>query len=349
MAQMKKLLLLAFILGCICPLSHGQDIHFSQFQATPLLLNPANTGFTGHFNENHYSDYRVGLNYRNQWSSFINPFVTFSGYFDKMFGKEMVKGGYLGAGLVLYSDQAGTAEFTTQTIMGSVAFHLKLGTDDEHLVSIGVQGGIMQKGINYDNLRFGNQYESIVYSPDAGHGEQFEENSLAQPIINSGINWQYSLNEDLELNAGVSLFNINQPKESYLQNPDNALNNRMMISAGATYQYNEKISILPAILFAGQAKASELVFGSQMGYNIKDIPLQKISGLFGVFYRTSDAIVLTPGIAYNNYRFGVSYDINVSSLRTASKGRGALEFSLVYVFNDNPQIGIKKSLPCKRL
>ena len=349
MVQMKKLVLLVLSIGLLSQFTLGQDIHFSQFQASPLLLNPANTGFTGHFKEKHYADYRVGLNYRNQWSSFINPFVTFSGFFDKMFGKEIIEGGYLGAGLVLFSDQAGTAEFTTQTAMGSVGFHKLLGAENEHLVSIGIQGGISQKGINYDNLRFGNQYESVLFSPDASHGEKFVENSLTQLVINTGLKWQYTLQDNLELNAGVSLFNVNQPNESYLDNPENALNNRMMVSAGAVYQYNDQISILPSILFAGQTKTKEIVVGSFVGYNIKDIPLLKINGLLGIFYRTSDAIVIVPAIEYNNYRFGISYDINVSSLRAASKGRGALEFSLVYVFNDNPQIGIKKSLPCKRL
>ena len=311
MVQMKKLLLFVLIIGFQCPFSQGQDIHFSQFPATPLLLNPANTGFTGHFKEKHYADYRVGLNYRNQWSSFINPFVTFSGFFDKMFGKEIIEGGYLGGGLVLFSDQAGTAEFTTQTVMGSVAFHMHLGMEKEHLLSLGLQGGITQKGINYDNLRFGNQYESVVYSPDASHGEQFAENSLTQPVINSGLKWQYSLSDELQLNAGVSLFNINQPKESFLESPDNALNNRMMVSAGATYQYNDKIAIIPAVLFAGQSKTSEIVFGSHVGYNIKDIPLMKINGLFGVFYRTSDAIIITPGIEYNNYRLSTPYQTDI--------------------------------------
>ncbi|HET7000972.1 MAG TPA: type IX secretion system membrane protein PorP/SprF, partial [Puia sp.] len=41
----------------------AQDLHFSQWFNEPLLTNPANTGFIPD------ADYRLGANYRNQWSS----------------------------------------------------------------------------------------------------------------------------------------------------------------------------------------------------------------------------------------------------------------------------------------
>ena len=40
--------------------SNAQDLHFSQYFNSPLLINPANTGFAPDV------DWRVGLNYRNQ-------------------------------------------------------------------------------------------------------------------------------------------------------------------------------------------------------------------------------------------------------------------------------------------
>ncbi|MFN5930178.1 MAG: type IX secretion system membrane protein PorP/SprF, partial [Sphingobacteriales bacterium] len=47
----------------------AQDPHFSQFFASPLTLNPANTGnFSGRL--------RVAGNYRNQWPDFGNAYIT---------------------------------------------------------------------------------------------------------------------------------------------------------------------------------------------------------------------------------------------------------------------------------
>ena len=54
---------------------HAQDIHFSQFFASPVLVNPANTG-------NFNGVARLGLNYRDQWGSVSVPYQTFSTYAD---------------------------------------------------------------------------------------------------------------------------------------------------------------------------------------------------------------------------------------------------------------------------
>lgn len=339
---MKKIIII-LIVGLAFSLNQGyaQDIHFSQFQASPLLLNPANTG---HFD----GDYRAGLHYRNQWRSFIKPFVTYAGFFDKKFKKELLGNDFWGAGLALYSDKAGTAEFGTQVVQLSLGYHKKLGAD-KHLVSVGVQGGVVQKGINYDELKFGNQYESVFYNPELENKETYVNNSIVYPQIQAGLNWHFNFSEKLNFNAGFSMFNLNAPKESFYKDSDNKLNTRFTINAGSDIKYNEQITIMPAILVSGQTKATEFLVGSDIGYKVKDVPMLKVIALFGIYYRSTDALIFVPGLQYNNYRFGLSYDVNLSSLRAASKGRGAIELSIVYIFNQNPKLGITRSLPCKRL
>ena len=55
--------------------SLAQDVHFSQFNQTPQLINP---GATGVFN----GSIRGILNYRTQWSAFGNAFKTYGASFD---------------------------------------------------------------------------------------------------------------------------------------------------------------------------------------------------------------------------------------------------------------------------
>ncbi len=68
------------ILLAVCGLglnAHSQDLHFSQFMNSPLLTNPANTGFIPD------GDYRLGVNYRNQWASITAfPYKTMSAFGD---------------------------------------------------------------------------------------------------------------------------------------------------------------------------------------------------------------------------------------------------------------------------
>src|SRR6186997_2334542 len=69
---MKKPLLTLLFFTSFISVSLAQDPNFSQFFASPLTLNPALTGkFDGTF--------RLAGNYRNQWPSINNAFVTKTG------------------------------------------------------------------------------------------------------------------------------------------------------------------------------------------------------------------------------------------------------------------------------
>lgn len=344
MKRLRRYLSYIIILSCIAGghEASGQDVHFSQYRNAPLLLNAANTG-------NFDGDYRAGINYRNQWSSFIKPFATTSGFFDKKFKKAFLENDAWGAGIVLYSDKAGTAVFSTQAVFGNVAYHYKLDPEGKKKVSIGVQGGVLQKGINYDELKFGNQYTSVFYNDELSNNETFTEANISSPVLHVGVNYDMEYNEKLDLQAGFSLFNLNNPSESFYGAEDNSLNSRMSLSFGADYKYSDLISVHPGILFTGQTKAYEYLLGADVGYSVKNVPLMKVVAFMGLWYRSTDAIILVPGLAYNNYRVGLSYDVNISSLSNASAGRGGIELSIVYIFDTNPKLGIKRSVPCKRL
>lgn len=336
------IVIMLFLAAGVSRNTTAQDIHFSQYRQSPLMLNAANTG-------NFEGDYRAGINYRNQWSSFIKPYATTSGFFDKYFEKGFLDNDGWGAGIVLYSDKAGTAIFSTQAVYGNLAYHYKLDAEGKQRVSIGIQGGVIQKGMNYEELKFPNQYTSVFYSDELSNNETFVETNIAYPVIHMGLNYEMKYNEKLDLQGGFSMFNLNKPSESFFGAEDNALNPRMSLSLGADYAYSDIISIHPGILFTGQTKAYEYLVGADVGYSIKDVPLTRIIAFMGLWYRSTDALILVPGLAYNNYRVGLSYDINISSLSNASGGRGGIELSIIYIFNTNPKLGIKRTVPCKRI
>src|SRR5215813_2231473 len=83
--------------------STAQDLHFSQYFNTPLLVNPANTGFAPDV------DYRVGINYRNQWASITpNPYKTMSAWGDIQAFNNRFESGWVGLGGALLRDVAGS-------------------------------------------------------------------------------------------------------------------------------------------------------------------------------------------------------------------------------------------------
>ena len=84
------------LLICMCFLaieSKSQDAQFSQFDKSPLSINPA---FAGAF----YGDIRLLANYRNQWSVSA-PYNTFAFSYDMGLMKRKGKTGYLGARIII--------------------------------------------------------------------------------------------------------------------------------------------------------------------------------------------------------------------------------------------------------
>src|SRR5258706_6052270 len=87
---------------------HAQDLHFSQFFNSPLSTNPANTGFIPD------ADYRLGANYRNQYSSIMAvPYKTISVFGDAQVFRDKLENGWLGLGGVILRDVAGSGSLTS--------------------------------------------------------------------------------------------------------------------------------------------------------------------------------------------------------------------------------------------
>src|SRR3954469_25815536 len=89
----------ATALGLFClSATQAQDIHFSQYNASPLLLNPATAGM----NE---GDYRAYANFRTQWMTVAsgNTYRTFAGGADVSLGKMTKYNSFAGIGISFFS------------------------------------------------------------------------------------------------------------------------------------------------------------------------------------------------------------------------------------------------------
>src|SRR6266498_4617168 len=97
-----KSVMLAVCALSLEPCTFSQDLHFSQFMNSPLLTNPANTGFIPQ------ADYRLGINYRNQWSAIMTvPYKTMSAFGDVQVFRNRIETGWMGLGGVILHDVAG--------------------------------------------------------------------------------------------------------------------------------------------------------------------------------------------------------------------------------------------------
>lgn len=328
----------------VCLQGLGQDVHFSQFYNIPLVVNPA---MTGAFN----GDQRVALNYKDQWKNIGSPYRTFALSFDMGLMKKKWKSGSLGAGLLAYKDVAGSAKFATTQVSGSVSSFISLG--ENHKVSAGLQGGLQQRSLSADGQTWDSQYDPSKpdgYDPSLASSETITAfSNVYFGDFTGGLQWTYSMgdatlssNDKKSFNAGVAFHHINRPSSEFYEGASlDKMYSRLSAHAGAFIGIrNFHIAIIPSMLFSKQGPAQEINFGTMIRYTIKEE--SKFTGIFketavavGGYARARDAFIPAVQIEYANYAMGISYDVNTSALRTATKGSGGFEISLRYI-NPNP-------------
>jgi type IX secretion system PorP/SprF family membrane protein len=338
----------AAMLAMIGTQATAQDIHFTQFEAAPLIVNPA---FTGGFN----GTARANLIYRNQWQSVTVPFVTYAASVDAPIVHDLSHDDYLAAGLQFYNDRAGDGNLQNTSVLGSVAYHKFLGggqTDPNTVLSIGLQGGYTSKSVDISRLYFGDQYYvGGFYGPTV---EQFGNNRIGFWNVNAGIGFSQRTSERFGYSLGVGANNLTQPKEHFAEKPnkDVGLGMRYTAQAGAIWTVGEwrRLSLRPAVLFQTQATTNELIVGNEFNYRLGSTEFESIatSVFFGVYYRNSDAAMATIGVEHKGFRFGASYDYNTSGLKNASNSQGGFEFSLRYIAPNPLDFARKLIYPCQR-
>lgn len=318
----------------------GQDVHFSQFYSSPLTTNPALTGaFAG--------DYRAGLNYRTQWSSVTVPYRTFDLYGDFSPWRSATSMRYVSFGALLLADRAGDGDLTVIKTMVSVAFHLIPDFSLQHDLTAGVQAGWVQKTVDFSKLYWDNQWNDSGFDTNLPSGENYVSGQTSYPDMAIGVNYTYSGLGRLSANAGLGVFHVTRPRESFYAK-ENHLGRRPVAHASVRYAVSEAFSISPGVFYQQQKKARELVYGGMLRLDMGDVAAGAGSVYGGLYGRLRDALIAVAGYELRNWRLLVSYDANHSALKAASKGRGAVELSLVHIGITRKNRPLRLDLPCPR-
>lgn len=307
----------------LCAVSiKGQDIHFSQFYESPLLINPAAAGAS--------ADYRIAVNYKNQWKSVINPFKTAAIAFDTKLLSKPEQKNHFGIGISLFNDKVGASKFTTNQVNLDLANHYSINTHNR--VSAGIKVGIFQKYINTTGLKWDNQYNGRDYDASRPTGESISVNNYNSLDLGAGILYTFTkLEKALQIQGGLSVAHLNAPKNSFYSN-DVSTKMKLIAHANLSFQPKEKnYKILPSFILSNQGGHLEIVGGSNIAFLMSDQNRFSSAIHFGTFYRVNDAAIFVVALEYKkNMKFGISYDVNLSRLTSASKFRGGPEFSFVY-------------------
>jgi type IX secretion system PorP/SprF family membrane protein len=292
----------------------AQDIHWTQFNNNPIFLNPAGAG---NFNE----DLRLTANYRTQWRSVSIPFQTTAIAADTKYKQ-------FGLALNYFHDQVGDGKFQTNEMQISVCRPYQISKSQQ--LRGAIQLGFNQRQLNSNALYFDAQYNGYIFDPTAPTNETFQTASMIKPMLGLGLIHQYQINAKINIQSGLGMFNLTRPNQSFFV--DNTQRDiRYNLFSLLQYSYTNELSFEPSFQLQFQGPYKELTIGGTSTYLFSKKDNIFLSG--GLWWRTQDAFCLQFGMARGPLYCGVSYDFNYSSLVPASRGRGAFELSLRYVFN----------------
>lgn len=312
----------------------AQDVHFTQYFSSPLTLNPALTGLV-------QCDLRLAANYRSQWSAVSNnPYVTASLSYDMATLKgRLDNGDAVGVGVMMLYDKSGKGALTNITAGLSVAYHKALGMEKRHTISLGIQGALVQKSIDFNQLAFEDQFNPGSGLPEYQTQEAIGNADLNYPDFNAGLMYSGRVSDFATAYIGFSYYHITQPVETFLRDQSGATSDHKISSRytgylGGSFNLNENVVLYASGLYQQQAKATEVILGSSVGFVLNpgfDPEFQKSTILYlGGWYRYGDAIAPYIGFEWSKMTLGFSYDVNVSSFTPATNGNGAYELSLIF-------------------
>ena len=316
----------------------GQDIHFSQHNLTPLIVNPAQAGA--------YKALEFIVNYKSQWTSISpNAYKTINFSYDGRLKQKKWKTHWLATGVNIFSDKAGDGNMKTLQADLSFGYHTQL--NDQNTLGACLVAGFAQRSIDYTKLTWDEQYVNGAYDANASSNEPVGDTKFGYPDFGLGILYQFNkgqmystANDMVMIHSGLSILHLNRPSYSFYGS-DEKLYMKVVGHFDALIGVkNSNFAFVPGFLYMGQGPSHEILPGCYVRYMLREE--SKFTGyvkgaaiLIGTHLRVKDAFIPSVQLEVAEYTIGISYDMNTSGLKTATSGKGGFEISLRYG-NPNP-------------
>lgn len=317
------LILLAGLARCI-----AQDVIYSQFYANPLYLNPALAGAK--------LDQRITLNYRNQWPSISQGYVTYSASWDQQFDK--ISGAL---GISVNADVAGGGVYNK--FSGSGIYSYRVQATRHIVLNAAVEATYLQYKLDWNKLVFGDQIDIHTGNVEASREYLPSRVDVGNVDFSAGVLAGYKES----LYFGVAVNHLTRPDIAFYEGNANRLPMRWTVHSGILIDFRQgmdgedlrNFSISPNFVYVQQGQFHQLNIGLYMN---------RFPFVTGLWMRHNfgnpDAVIALFGFQSKIYKIGYSYDYTVSKL--TNKSGGAHEISIAWLFMKSKRATRYHALKC---
>lgn len=290
------------ILVCNCIIARAQDPHFTQYYASPLSVNPANTGFFD-------GDARISVNERQQWWNVGYNYNTTSVSADvKLYKEQLPEFDTFAAGFSGIFEKSLNGALQSNFISLSAAYHKSLGYEGSHKVGLGLQLNYTNKYLDYTKLTFASQYNGQFFDPTIPVSLDYSGLQSKYFDVNAGL--LYAFHSDrVNLYAGASLYHINKPNETLFSTSGSTLPMRRTLHAGGEVILSEFSSVLFSGYYMHQGYAGDTMYGGAYCLKTNNRDNVLLNLYLGLWYRDNYSYVPYIGADYQNFSLGVNYGL----------------------------------------
>jgi type IX secretion system PorP/SprF family membrane protein len=305
----------------------AQDIHFTLYDMMPLVFNPAESGaFSG--------TYRVSGIYRDQWLSVTgvpNEYKTPSISVDVPIIKGFRDNDWVGVGLMMLTDKAGSLNLKQSQFKLSAAYHLALDKKGNSILSFGYQTGSVGRKIDVSGWTTDDPKYPDLLEPDTDLTGMTELKSSYIDHV-GGLHLRTMMNKKDVLQLGVSVGHIGKPSGGLGAGGGGGVGGgnyeipmRILLHGSYRAMTNQKLAIIPSVFFQTLGKDTEIMAQAVGEYLFNAEKKIVLKG--GLGYRVGDAVQIILGTDIRDLKVTFGYDVNVSSLSAASNSFGGFEIS----------------------
>lgn len=320
---------------------YAQDYHYTQNYSLITLENAANVG---NMDYDHIGrKYRAQVLYRNQWRSIQSPFVksktpfeTYRACADGLFQiKKIHDHDFIGLGFNVLNEKSGDLGLSNVKSELAFSYNIRLDNSSFHYLSLGVAPTFTQRSFGFSNMTTDNQWNGREYDSSLPTGEVRFANTRRFADFNLGLIYRNTnVLKKFNYTVGLALFNVTEPNYNFVS--ENNLHQRVLIHNSGLYRLKPERNFYYYTYFWNQGELREL--NTIMYKTIASASNSNSFTNLGLGFRftgglpqiSNDALSVHFIQDFQNIRFALSYDLNISKLRNASNIRGGIELTLTY-------------------